>query len=106
MRISFSHSYRWVVLTSGVVLLTVPDEDQYPGHLLSAGSEMGLLFVADTEEVSQLGHDTWYITDVSFLQIPTKHGEIPRHKTLHMGSCHANETVGLPIGSFNSMSAP
>lgn len=95
------------MITSGVALLTVPDGDQYPGYLFSAGSEFGLLFAADTADVSRLGHDSWYITDVTFLQIRTKHGEIPRYKVLHMGSCHADETVGLSMGSTStSMGAP
>lgn len=86
------------MITSGVALLTVPNEDQYPGYLFSAGSSFGLLFAADTADLSRLGHESWYITDVTFLQIPTKDGEIPRHKTLHMGSCGASEKVGLPTG--------
>lgn len=99
-------SNRWVVITSGVALLTVPNEDQYPEHLFSAGSEFGLLFAADTANVSRLGHDSLYITDVTFLQIPTKNGEIPIYKTLHVGSCHGNETVGLSTESNNSMGIP
>lgn len=99
-------SNRWVVITSGVALLTVPDEDQYPEHLFSAGSEFGLLFAADTANVSRLGHDSWYITDVTFLQIPTKNGEIPIYKTLHMGSCYANETVGLSTEPIDSIDLP
>jgi hypothetical protein len=87
------------VITSGVALLTVPDGYDYPGYLFSAGSEYGLLFAADTADVSQLGHDSWYITDVTFLQIRTKGGQVPEHKVLHMGSCYADETVGLPTGS-------
>lgn len=91
------------MIISGVALLTVPDEGQYPEHLFSAGLEFGLLFAADTADVSRLGHDSWYITDVTFLQIPTKNGEIPRHKTLHIGSCHVHETVGLSAEPLNSM---
>lgn len=86
------------MITSGVALLTVPDDDQYPGHLFSAGSAFGLLFAADTADFSRSGHDSWYITDVSFLQIPTKHGEIPKHEVLHIGPCYYNEKVGLPTG--------
>lgn len=95
------------MITSGVALLTVPDEDQDPGYLFSPGSGFGLLFAADTADVSLLGHNSQFITDVTFLQIRTKHGEIPRHEILHMGYCHANETVGPSIGSTStSMYAP
>lgn len=86
------------MITSGVALLTVPDEEEYPGYLFSAGSAFGLLFAADTADVSQSGHDSWYITDVTFLQIPTKDGEIPKHTILHMGPCYASEEVGLHTG--------
>lgn len=93
------------MITSGVALLTVPGEDEDSRYLFSAGSQFGLLFAADTANISRHGHDSWYITDVTFLQIPTKNGEIPRHKTLHTGSCYVDETVGLSAGPINSMNA-
>lgn len=95
------------MITSGVALITVPNEDQDLGYLFSSGSGFGLLFAADTVDVSLLGHDSRYITDVTFLQIRTKQGEIPRHEILHMGYCYANETVGLSMGlTSTSMYAP
>lgn len=94
------------MITSGVALLTVPGEDEDSRYLFSAGSQFGLLFAADTANVSRQGHDSWYITDVTFLQIPTKNGEIPRHTTLHVGSCYATETVGLSARPNNNMDAP
>lgn len=90
------------MITSGVALITVPDEDPHLGYLFSSGSGFGLLFAADTADVSLLGHDSWYITDVTFLQIRTKQGGIPRHEILHMGYCHANETVGLSMESTST----
>ncbi|KAL1872750.1 hypothetical protein Daus18300_004296 [Diaporthe australafricana] len=84
---------QWALVTSGAALITLPDEDESQGFYLSAGWQRGLLFAADTSDVSRRGHGSRYLSDVILFQIPTKNGGIPDHEILHLGPCSANETA-------------
>ncbi|KAK7754565.1 hypothetical protein SLS62_003347 [Diatrype stigma] len=85
----------WVVFTTGLALITLPDDDSTSAHV--AGGQFGLIFAADTADLSKKGHRTQYlgITETVALQIPTADGKVPEHSLLHMGPCGANETTGI-----------
>lgn len=85
---------RWVVFTSGMAYITLPDDNSTSAVI--SGGEFGLIFAADTPDVSQKGHRTQYpgLTETIALQIPTQDG-VPGHSLLHMGPCTANEIAGL-----------
>ncbi|KAI2630909.1 hypothetical protein GGR54DRAFT_176218 [Hypoxylon sp. NC1633] len=86
---------QWVVFTTGLAYITLPDDNSTSAYV--TGGQFGLLFVADTADVSQKGHRTQYpgITETVALQIPTCDGRIPEHTVLHMGPCNVDEISGL-----------
>lgn len=86
---------RWVVFTSGLAYITLPSNSSQGAYV--SGGEFGLIFAADTAEVSSLGHRTQYpgVTETIALQIPTQDGAIPSHTMLHAGPCVANEVNGV-----------
>jgi hypothetical protein len=67
------------------------DESQ---SVFISGGEFGLLFAADTADVSCCGHGSKFLgsEEIVYLQIPTY--EIPEHKRLHMGACRDEELTG------------
>lgn len=71
--------------------MTVPGDDS-GGAYMSPG-EFGLMFAADTADVSCDGHTSRYLgaSESVYVEIPTKDGEIPEHNILHMGPCAADE---------------
>ncbi|KAI1771914.1 hypothetical protein F4818DRAFT_428256 [Hypoxylon cercidicola] len=96
---------QWVVFTKGTGLLTLPDDDTVSVYV-SAG-EFGILFAADTADVSLRGHGSRAIgvTEVICLFIPTKDGEEPAHEVLHSGPCNADEAGGLREWILSSSSS-
>ncbi|KAI1767828.1 hypothetical protein GGR53DRAFT_480841 [Hypoxylon sp. FL1150] len=86
---------QWVVYTSGMAYVTLPDDDSTSAVVL--GGEFGLVFAADTADVSLKGHRTQYpgLTETIGLQIPTQDGKVPEHRLLHMGPCTADDIAGL-----------
>ncbi|RYP49326.1 hypothetical protein DL768_004951 [Monosporascus sp. mg162] len=82
---------QWVAALSGLAYVTVPG-DQSNGLHVTGGD---ILFAADTANVSRLGHRSQYpgVTETVFLQVPTRHGEIPSHTVLHQGPCNASEVA-------------
>lgn len=87
--------HRWVVFTSGLAYITLPDDDETSAYV--SGGEFGLIFAADTAAVSEKGHRTRYpgITETIALQIPTADGEVPKHDVLHAGPCVTSEINGI-----------
>ena len=77
------------MLLEGSVYIALPDDDSTGAYI--AGGRYGLLFAADTADVSRDGHSSMYLgtTESVYLQMPTLDGKIPRHTTLHMGPCEA-----------------
>ncbi|KAK8851053.1 hypothetical protein PGQ11_013532 [Apiospora arundinis] len=86
---------QWVMFISGMAHITVPGDDSDGAYVL--GGEFGLIFAADTANVSEKGHYTRYpgIVETVALQIPTLNGEIPPHQVVRPGPCLTNDTVGL-----------
>ncbi|RYP40881.1 hypothetical protein DL767_001362 [Monosporascus sp. MG133] len=86
---------KWVAFTSGLAYVTLPDDNATSA--LVSGGQFGLIFAADTADVSEIGHRTQYpgITETIALQIPTSDGRVPEHSVLHMGPCTANEITGI-----------
>ncbi|KAI0839542.1 hypothetical protein F5Y06DRAFT_295568 [Hypoxylon sp. FL0890] len=86
---------QWVVFASGLAYITLPEHDST--NALISGGEFGLIFAADTADVSREGHRTQYpgITETIVLQIPTCDGNVPDHSILHMGPCGVDEIAGL-----------
>ncbi|RYP70509.1 hypothetical protein DL771_005446 [Monosporascus sp. 5C6A] len=85
-------SNQWVVALSGLGYITVPGDQS--NDLYVTGGE--IIFVADTANVSRLGHRSQYpgVTESVILQIPTRYAEIPSHAVLHQGPCNASEVTG------------
>ncbi|KAI0453351.1 hypothetical protein F5B21DRAFT_479781 [Xylaria acuta] len=89
------HLTRWVVFLSGVAYITLPSDDS--SSVVVAGGQFGLIFAADTSDVSREGHRTQYpgITETIALQIPTADGKVPKHDLVHEGPCSISEIAGL-----------
>ncbi|KAI1378313.1 hypothetical protein F4677DRAFT_390915 [Hypoxylon crocopeplum] len=87
---------QWVAFTSGLAYITLPDDSTGTGAYVSGGA-FGLIFAADTADVSERGHRTQYLsnTETTSLSIPTSGGEVPEHSVLHMGPCSINEINGI-----------
>ncbi|KAH8200811.1 hypothetical protein TruAng_005048 [Truncatella angustata] len=86
---------QWVLFTTGLALITLPENNSAKAYV--TGGEFGLIFAADTADVSRLGHRTQYpgITETIAIQIPTKDNRVPAHTCLYDGACSAGEVVGL-----------
>ena len=85
--------HRWVAFLSGEAIISIPNSDQR-AHI--QGGKHGLIFVADTTDVSIEGHLTMYPGDVetTALQIPTADGQIPAHVVLCKGVCGGHDDRG------------
>ena len=77
---------RFVAFTSGEAVVSVPGSVN-KAHI--KGGRDGLIFVADTANVSSMGHLTQYPSgqETTAIQIPTAGGEIPAHTVVHQGPC-------------------
>ncbi|GAP91806.1 putative small secreted protein [Rosellinia necatrix] len=86
---------QWVVFTAGLAHITLPDDNTTSAYVV--GGQFGLIFAADTLDVSAKGHRTVYpgITETIALQVPTLNGEIPKHQVLHAGPCSISEIAGI-----------
>jgi hypothetical protein len=86
---------QWVVFTAGLAYITLPDDDTTSAYVV--GGEFGLIFAADTQNVSASGHRTQYpgTTETIALQVPTADGDIPEHQVLHVGPCTISEIAGI-----------
>jgi hypothetical protein len=85
-------SAQWVIFLSGLAHITLAnstDEAYVPG------GKNGLIFAADTSDVSKLGHATNYPSkdETRAIQIPTG-GSIPSHTVLYSGPCCGKELLG------------
>lgn len=80
---------------SGLAYITLPDDNTTSAYV--SGGEFGLIFAADTADVSEKGHRTQYpgITETIALQIPVKDNKIPAHTVLHSGPCVVSEIAGI-----------
>lgn len=83
------------MLLEGFAYIALPHDSSTGAYI--AGGKSGLLFAADTADVSRDGHTSMYLGDTEsvYLQIPTLNGKVPRHTTLHMGPCLAEEIASL-----------
>ncbi|KAI8948667.1 hypothetical protein F4801DRAFT_441893 [Xylaria longipes] len=86
---------QWVVFLSGLAYITVPGDEST--SVFVTGGQFGLIFAADTNDVSKEGHRTQYpgITETIALQIPTADGKVPKHNLVHEGPCSISEIAGL-----------
>ncbi|KAI1774294.1 hypothetical protein F4818DRAFT_419524 [Hypoxylon cercidicola] len=86
---------QWVVFTSGLAYITLPADANTSAVV--PGGQFGLIFAADTKDVSREGHHTQYpgLTETITLQIPTEDGKVPQYSLLHMGPCIANDVAGI-----------
>ncbi|XXH00146.1 replication factor C subunit 4 [Hypoxylon texense] len=86
---------QWVIYTSGLAYITLPDDPDT--NVMVSGGEFGLIFAADTADVSEKGHRTQYpgVTETTALEIPTADGKIPEHRLLHTGPCSIDEITGI-----------
>ncbi|KAK7698061.1 hypothetical protein SLS64_012939 [Diaporthe eres] len=86
---------QWVIFLSGLAYISLPEDETTSVYV--SGGQFGLIFAADTSDVSATGHATSYpgTTETIAIQIPTEDGEIPDHSILHPGPCTANDTLGL-----------
>ncbi|GAW19600.1 hypothetical protein ANO14919_090880 [Xylariales sp. No.14919] len=86
---------QWVIFTSGLAYITLPDDNTTSAYI--SGGPFGLIFAADTKEVSGKGHRTEYpgITETVALRVPTADGKVPEHRVLHSGPCSISEIAGI-----------
>lgn len=86
---------RWVIFLSGLAYITLPADNTTSVYV--SGGQFGLIFAADTADVSGTGHSTAYpgTTETVALQVPTLDNEIPDHTVLHTGPCAADDVAGL-----------
>ncbi|KAI2634536.1 hypothetical protein GGS21DRAFT_518264 [Xylaria nigripes] len=86
---------QWVAFIAGLAHITLPDDPE--ANAFVVGGRLGLIFAADTADVSEKGHITRYPgnTETIALQIPTKDNTIPPHSVLHSGPCSSNEVAGI-----------
>ncbi|KUI63630.1 hypothetical protein VM1G_10202 [Cytospora mali] len=91
-------SKQWVVVLSGVIHITLPHDNSSEAYI--TGGEFGLIFAADTADVSVDGHVSVAIgtTESVLLQIPTGDGKTPDFERLHMGPCSGEELTGWRMG--------
>ena len=82
------------MFAAGLAHITLPRSSD---EAWVSGGVYGLLFAADTAEVSIDGHKTEYPSSLQTvaLQIPTQDGKIPPHKVLHSGPCSIAEQRSL-----------
>ncbi|KAF3763240.1 hypothetical protein M406DRAFT_261022 [Cryphonectria parasitica EP155] len=86
-------SNQWVWFVSGLAYITLPTDETTAAFV---SGEFGLIFAADTADVSRLGHRTQYsgITETVSIAMPTTDGMIPSHSRLHYGPCSTEEIAG------------
>ncbi|KAK7987187.1 hypothetical protein PG996_006212 [Apiospora saccharicola] len=86
---------QWVMFTTGLAHITLPGDDS--GGAYIQGGEFGLIFAADTANVSEKGHYTRYpgIVETVALQMPTLDGKIPPHQVVRSGPCQTDDMAGL-----------
>ncbi|KAI6365096.1 hypothetical protein MCOR25_005489 [Pyricularia grisea] len=84
----------WLFLLKGMFHFTLPGNDSTDAYL-TAG-EFGLLFAADTADVSVTGHASASLgnTETVFARMATEGGGLPNHRRVHMGACNATEMAG------------
>lgn len=98
-KITHTHTYlhtpknRWVIFISGLAYITLPTNSSSAAYV--PGGEFGVIFAADTADVSAAGHRTQYpgVTETVALQMPVD--EIPTHEVIHAGACVDDDFVGL-----------
>lgn len=80
---------------SGLAYITLPTNDTTEAYI--EGGEYGVIFAADTADVSTQGHRTQYpgTSETVALEMPTEDGEIPAYEVLHSGPCTASDFAGL-----------
>ncbi|KAK2759396.1 hypothetical protein FQN54_002874 [Arachnomyces sp. PD_36] len=85
---------QWVVLIQGFGEIGLVNDNSTSAFVTPGNS--GLIFAADTPDVSSDGHTSRYLgnTESVYLQIPTLDGMIPEHDILHMGPCDTEELTG------------
>lgn len=81
---------RFVAFASGVAQISLPCSNMIA---TIKGGRNGLIFAADTESVSKLGHITKYPSGEQTLALmfPVPDGKIPVHRVLHAGQCTDDE---------------
>ncbi|KAF8261351.1 hypothetical protein EI94DRAFT_1773445 [Lactarius quietus] len=90
---------QWVIFLSGLANVTLANSTE---EALIAGGENGLIFAADTADVSALGHATNYPSkeETRAIQIPTG-GTIPQHTVLYSGPCCSKELLGRRLDDLD-----
>ncbi|KAK8058417.1 hypothetical protein PG994_008865 [Apiospora phragmitis] len=87
---------QWVVPITGFGIVTLPD-DPAAGLYVAKDMPNGIIFAADTADLSHVGHGALFpgYTSTILLQIPTLGNKVPEHTVLHAGYCTSNDTIGL-----------
>lgn len=85
------------MFTSGLALFTLPADNTT--EVLIVGGALGLIFAADTADVTSAGHGTRFpgVAETTALTIPTEGNSVPDHQVLHSGPCTAEDFLGNKI---------
>ncbi|KAI0599375.1 hypothetical protein F4775DRAFT_551120 [Biscogniauxia sp. FL1348] len=91
---------QWIVFLNGLAVLTLPDNNNSSTSATATTSagEIGLLFAADTADVSEQGHGAYFpgVSETIFVQIPTRDGAVPEHRVISEdAACSPSEYVQL-----------
>ncbi|KAH9043929.1 hypothetical protein EDB85DRAFT_733685 [Lactarius pseudohatsudake] len=86
---------QWVVFLSGLAHVTLANSTD---EAFINGGKNGLIFAADTSDVSLKGHSTNYPSkeETRAIQIPTG-GLIPQHTVLYNGPCKGKQLLGRSL---------
>ncbi|KAI1492635.1 hypothetical protein F5X96DRAFT_625449 [Biscogniauxia mediterranea] len=87
---------QWVIVLNGLAVLTLPGNSS--ATATTSAGEIGLLFAADTPDVSELGHGAYFpgVSETVFVQIPTRDGAVPEHRVISEdAACSPAEFVQL-----------
>ena len=90
---------RWVVFLSGLAHVSLANSTD---EVFIHGGANGLVFAADTADVSVKGHSTNYPSGVEtrVLQIPTG-GSVPEHTVLYSGACKSPQLQGRSLDALD-----
>jgi hypothetical protein len=79
---------------AGSAYMTVPGNST--GFYINGG-EFGVVFEADTADISRQGHRSRYVgvSEVVAVQVPPSDGKIPEHTLLYHGFCQPEDLVGI-----------
>lgn len=84
-----------MIFLSGLAVISLPHAND-TAYVVGGSGQQGIIFAADTANVSGDGHRTVYPSNevTVALQLPVADGKVPQHVRLHGGACTPAEQAG------------